>query len=155
MGRTPTVCRPFSYPGVRALLPSALRLRPLLEHQLQEVPHLQPPVHDVLRKPAAQRPHDLEGVVALRLSGYSCPTIVINFDMPSGTLPAYTVPDGEGGQVVIPEQRYSGASRVAYLPKNSEGEIMLKYLVRAFRYRWIFRVGTSLSRRGRKLRLLG
>lgn len=82
---------------------------------------------------------------SLRLSGYSCPTIVINFDMPSGTLPAYTVPDGEGGQVVIPEQRYSGASRVAYLPKNSEGEIMLKYLVRAFRYRWIFRVGTSLT----------
>jgi hypothetical protein len=79
------------------------------------------------------------------LSGYDCPTIVISFDMPSGILPAYTVADGEGGVVTVPEQRYMGASRVAYLPKNAEGEIMLKYLVRAFRYRWIFRVGTSLT----------
>jgi hypothetical protein len=81
----------------------------------------------------------------MQLAGYSCPTIVIQFEMPSGVLPAYSVPDGDGGSVTVPEQRYSGASRVAYLPKNADGEIMLKYLVRAFRYRWIFRVGTSLT----------
>lgn len=44
-----------------------------------------------------------------------------------------------------PGVSYSGDSRVAYLPDNSEGNQLLKRLIYAFQHGLTFRIGTSLT----------
>ena len=65
-----------------------------------------------------------------RCSGYNCNTIVINYNIHSGS-------------------GYSGTSRTSYLPNNPEGREVLALLKVAFDRRLTFTVGTSVTT-GRK-----
>ncbi|XP_030584697.1 uncharacterized protein LOC115779933 [Archocentrus centrarchus] len=69
------------------------------------------------------------------LSGFpGCGTIVISYDIPSG-IQTQKHPN--------PGQHFSGISRRAYLPDNSEGKEVLQLLKRAFDQKLIFTIGTS------------
>ena len=68
----------------------------------------------------------------LRGAGYeNCGTIVINYYFSNGTLPNGT--------------KYSGTSRVAYLPDNEEGREVLRLLKICFDRKLTFTVGTSVT----------
>lgn len=58
----------------------------------------------------------------------------------------YTFPDGiQTAEHPNPGKRYTGTRRVAYLPKNKEGEEVLELLKTAWNRRLIFTVGTSVT----------
>lgn len=63
-------------------------------------------------------------------------SIRISYNMPSGTQKHYHE---------NPNQPYSGTTRVAYLPNNTEGRKLLKRLKYAWTHGLTFRVGTSLT----------
>jgi deltex-like protein len=69
-----------------------------------------------------------------------CNTISIVYDLPSGVQTNYHESPGE---------EYHGTSRIAYLPNNLQGKLLLKRLKYAFRHGLTFQVGTSLTS-GRK-----
>ena len=69
-------------------------------------------------------------VIQSPLSGYTCKTIRIR----------YSFPDGEYKGV-----SYTGNTRLAYLPDNEEGNIVLRMLIKCFRYRKTFMIGDSLT----------
>jgi len=58
----------------------------------------------------------------------------------------YTFPNGiQTAEHPSPGRRYTGTRRVAYLPKNKEGEEVLELLKTAWTRRLIFTVGTSVT----------
>ncbi|XP_063072744.1 uncharacterized protein LOC134463478 [Engraulis encrasicolus] len=63
-----------------------------------------------------------------------CDTIVIDYNIPSGT---------QSHKHPKPGRPFQGAHRTAYLPDNKEGREVLALLKRAFDQRLIFTVGTS------------
>lgn len=70
------------------------------------------------------------------LAGFTCPTIVIRYNIHSGI---------QGEDHPNPGEEYFGAIRTAYLPFNSEGIETLRLLRIAWDNRCIFKVGTSLT----------
>jgi deltex-like protein len=73
----------------------------------------------------------------LSLPGYSgCGTIEIKYTIPSGT---------QGPEHPHPGVHYTGATRVAYLPNNKEGNELLGLLRKAFEARLVFTVGRSVT----------
>ena len=71
------------------------------------------------------------------LPGYEgCGTIIINYRIPSGI---------QGPDHPNSGTRFSGTSRVAYLPDNREGQKVLTMLKKAFDQRLVFTVGTSVT----------
>lgn len=62
------------------------------------------------------------------------PTIEITYAIPSGT---------QGPQNPQPGQPYTGTTRIAYLPNNTEGKYVLSLLQKAFNDQHIFCVGKS------------
>ncbi|XP_043107890.1 LOW QUALITY PROTEIN: E3 ubiquitin-protein ligase DTX3L [Puntigrus tetrazona] len=73
----------------------------------------------------------------LSLPGYShCGTIEIHYNIPSG-IQTKNHPN--------PGKNFHGATRLAYLPDNLEGNEVLKLLQRAFNQKLIFTVGTSTT----------
>ncbi|CAE7192930.1 Dtx3l [Symbiodinium necroappetens] len=65
-----------------------------------------------------------------RLAGYSCPTVVLHFFFPRGTV------DGE---------EFEGRSQHAYLPDDEEGRSLLALFQLAFRRRLLFGLRPSLT----------
>ena len=73
--------------------------------------------------------------ISTSLPGYNqCATIVISYNIPSGTQNQYHPNPGRW---------YSGTTRTAYLPDCKEGQEVLALLKRAFDQRLVFTVGTS------------
>ncbi|KAG5190997.1 hypothetical protein JKP88DRAFT_296909, partial [Tribonema minus] len=73
----------------------------------------------------------------MHCSGYAgAGTIVINYAFSSGI---------QGPKHPHPGQRYSGTSRVAYLPDTPDGRAVLALLQRCFDQRLTFTVGTSVT----------
>jgi len=59
---------------------------------------------------------------------------------------AYHVPSGvQTSEHLRPGKSYTGTNRVAYLPNNREGTLVLKLLQKAFAQRLIFSVGDSVT----------
>ncbi|XP_053554014.1 E3 ubiquitin-protein ligase DTX3L [Bombina bombina] len=73
-------------------------------------------------------------VIKTSLPGYSCDTFLITYSIKSGTY---------GDNHPNKGQRYQGTTRVAYLPKDTEGIEILKLLKKAFDQKLIFTVGES------------
>ncbi|XP_003963238.3 probable E3 ubiquitin-protein ligase DTX3 [Takifugu rubripes] len=72
-----------------------------------------------------------------RLPGYErCGSIVIHYIFPAGI---------QGSEHPNPGVRYSGTSRIAFLPACEEGEKVLKLLKKAFDRKLIFTVGRSVT----------
>ena len=71
-----------------------------------------------------------------RCSGYTCGTIQLYYNFPSGTQ-SYMHPN--------PTRRFSGTSRMAYLPDNVQGWRVCRLLISAFRKGLLFAVGTSVT----------
>ncbi|XP_077992478.1 E3 ubiquitin-protein ligase TRIM56-like [Glandiceps talaboti] len=82
------------------------------------------------------------GTMTHRVENYSlpgyfgCATIVIAYHFKSGK---------QGREHPNPGQRYTGASRNAYLPDNTEGREILRLLKIAFDRRLTFTIGTSVT----------
>jgi deltex-like protein len=71
------------------------------------------------------------------LPGYSgCGTIEIKYTIPSGI---------QGPEHPHPGVYYTGATRLAYLPDNKEGNELLSLLRKAFEARLVFTVGRSVT----------
>lgn len=69
------------------------------------------------------------------LAGYPhCGTIVITYEIPSGT---------QNASHPNPGQPYTGCTRVAYLPDSQEGREVSGLMKKAFDAKLIFTVGTS------------
>ncbi|XP_062613013.1 uncharacterized protein LOC134274799 [Saccostrea cucullata] len=68
------------------------------------------------------------------LPGYSCKTLIINYEFPDGN---------QTENHPNPGKPYHGLSRQGYLPDNEEGRLILGMLKRAFEHRLIFTVGFS------------
>jgi deltex-like protein len=71
-----------------------------------------------------------------KLAGYSCPTLVIRYNIRDGT---------QGEHMPNPGAPYKGTNRHAFLPFNSEGIETLRLLRLAWDNKCIFKVGTSLT----------
>lgn len=91
----------------------------------------------------AARGKSPSGTMTIEPSYQDCPgfgdgvkTIQIKYDIPSGVQKDYHE---------NPNQRFSGTTRVAYVPDNSEGRKLLKRLKYAWTHGLTFRVGTSLT----------
>ncbi|XP_075466042.1 E3 ubiquitin-protein ligase DTX3L [Ascaphus truei] len=69
-----------------------------------------------------------------KLPGYNCGTIRIDYSIPGGT---------QGANHPHPGKRFSGTTRTAYLPDNTEGRHILRLLRKAFDQRLVFTVGDS------------
>ncbi|KAM4698183.1 LOW QUALITY PROTEIN: E3 ubiquitin-protein ligase DTX3L-like [Rhinophrynus dorsalis] len=72
--------------------------------------------------------------LTIKLPGYKCGTIQIEYAIPSGT---------QGANHPNPGKPFSGASRTAYLPDDTEGREILQLLRKAFDQKLIFTVGES------------
>ncbi|XP_062613012.1 uncharacterized protein LOC134274798 [Saccostrea cucullata] len=68
------------------------------------------------------------------LPEFSCPTIIIDYDIPDGV---------QTEEHPNPDVPFTGVSRQAYLPDNEDGRKILGLLKRAFEHRLIFTVGFS------------
>jgi len=74
---------------------------------------------------------------ASRLEGYLlCGTITVNYHFSDGV---------QGTEHPSPGERYTGTSRTAYLPDNTEGNAVLKLLQTAFDRKLTFTIGTSVT----------
>jgi len=73
---------------------------------------------------------------AFSLAGFTCPTLIIRYNICSG-IQNTTHPE--------PGEEYFGTVRHAYLPFNSEGIETLRLLRVAWENKCIFKVGTSLT----------
>jgi len=86
------------------------------------------------------QPHGTMTVTKLgkgTLAGYpNCGAISISYHFPGGT---------QGPEHPNPNRRYTGTSRVAYLPDNEEGRKVLKLLQISFDRRLTFTIGTSVT----------
>ncbi|MCK5894337.1 MAG: macro domain-containing protein [Endozoicomonadaceae bacterium] len=77
-------------------------------------------------------------VIDNALDGYpDCATIQIKYNMPDGM---------QGDEHENPGEAYKGLFRIAYLPDNEKGRLVLKMLQLAFKRKLIFTIGTSVSR---------
>lgn len=70
------------------------------------------------------------------LPGYKCGTIVIQYHFPNGI---------QGPEHPNPGRPYYGTTRIAYLPDNEEGNLVLRMLQCAFNRRLLFRIGQSVT----------
>lgn len=71
-----------------------------------------------------------------RLAGHSCGTLQVQYSFPDGV---------QTGRDPSPGSRYSGTSRVGYLPDDLHGRKVLRLLVRCFQRRHTFVIGTSVT----------
>lgn len=101
------------------------------------------------RCPTCRKPLDCargkspSGTMTIEATNQNCPgfgrgvkSIQITYSIPGGTQKDFHE---------NPRQRYSGTSRVAYLPNTPEGRQLLQRLKHAFRHGLTFRVGRSLT----------
>lgn len=84
------------------------------------------------------------------LAGYTCNTIVIDFSIPSGIqgnsfFELRILTNTAGEEHPNPGQPYSGTSRTAYLPDNTEGREVLELFQIAWNRRLMFTVGRSIT----------
>jgi len=58
----------------------------------------------------------------------------------------YTIPSGiQGPNHIRPGQPYTGTTRSAYIPNDTEGRLVLQLLKKAFEYRHTFTIGDSVT----------